>query len=111
MRTEPDGPIWDLNFFGSGKLAQLDHRDTAFRNASKIDKQIKGSERPGDDLVWWLGVVREPNRCGDAGCGLLPDFFCEDGCAVAALGKNDATGQTRHACANDCDCSIHYLKW
>jgi hypothetical protein len=59
-----------------------------------MGEHFEGLERPGDDLVWWLGVVWEPNRRGDAGCGLLSDFFRENCCAVPALRENDAAGQT-----------------
>src|SRR5207245_4283571 len=94
-------PAWNLNVASARKLTQLDHRDTAFGNPSKIAEHIKGLQSPGDDFLWWFSVVGKPKRGGHTRRCLLSGFFCKDRCAVSALGKNDATGQTRHACANN----------
>ena len=71
--------------------------------ASQIGKYSKGLERPGNDFVERLGIVRKPNRRSRAGCRLLSGFFREDRCAVPVLRENYAAGQTRHACADYCD--------
>jgi len=84
--------MWDLDFFGPGKLAQLNHGDAACGKATEIGKRIKGFERPGDDFLQRLGVVGKPNRRSRTGRRLLPDFFREDRGAVPVLGENDATG-------------------
>jgi hypothetical protein len=52
-------------------------------------------------------MVRKPNRRSGCRRCLPSRFFCKDRRAVTALGKNDATGKSRYARANNCDGLIH----
>ena len=69
---------------------------------------MKGLECPRNDFLERLGVVGKLNRRCRSRRGLLSDVFRENRCAVPALREGDATGQTRHARADDCDRSTHF---
>src|SRR5882762_10052678 len=106
--AEWNRPVRNLNFAGARKLAYLDYGDAAARNLSEIDKNFVRFERQWDYFSRRLDMVRKPNCRSGCGRCLLPDVLREDRRAVAAFCKSDTTGQSRHACTDNCDTSVHF---
>ncbi len=58
-------------------------------------------------FVGRFGIVGIPDRRGDGGGCLLPRFFGENRCAISALGKKNAAGQTGNAPTDNCHAMLH----
>src|SRR5581483_1253758 len=106
-RAERSCPVWNRNFPSARKLSELDQGNAAVGTASQIDQRPAGLERPRDDFIRRLHVIGKPERRSGSGRCLLPDFLCEDRCAMSTLGESDAAGETGDACAYDCYLMLH----
>ena len=107
FRAERMRPIWNLNFTGARKGAQLDHGHAALRILAKIDKYFVGCERPRDHFVGRFGVVRKPNGGGRGGSCLLANLLGEDRGAISAFGEKNAAGQSGYTGTDDGDLFRH----
>jgi hypothetical protein len=74
---------------------------------AKIDQRAIGRERPRDDAVKRLGIVRIPDRSGSGGGGLLSGFSRENRNDIFAFGEHDTAGEPGYPGANDGDSLLH----